>query len=92
MDTLPVLQPTSVPGVLPPGQLLAVRNQSVPPLITSFLRLASTLFGCLRIAMAEAFDLRGSRKASYSYHATCLALGQYHKTKLLAATEKKQFA
>lgn len=42
--------------------------------------------------LAEAFHWRGSRRAAYSYHTTCLALGQYHKTKLLAATEKKQFA
>lgn len=82
------LKPRS-PGLWP---LLAIQNQSVPPLIVSFLRLVSALFGCLRIALAEAFNLRVSRRAAYSYHTTCLALGQYHQTKLLAATEKKQFA
>lgn len=82
------LDPRS-PGLWP---LLAIQNQSMPPLIVSFLRLVSALFGCLRIALAEAFNLRVSRRAAYSYHATCLALGQYHQTKLLAATEKKQFA
>lgn len=45
-----------------------------------------------RTVLAETFHWRGSRRAAYSYHTTCLALGQYHKTKLLAATEKKQFA
>lgn len=75
-----------------PGGLLAVWNQPVPPLTSSSLGPVSALGGCLRTALAEAFDGRVRRRAAFSEHATCWALGQSHKTKLLAATEKKQFA
>lgn len=73
-------------------QVLAMPTQNRPPSHVRFFRLISALVGCLRTALAEAFHWRGRRRAAYSDHATWLALGQYDKTKLLAATEKKSFA